>query len=558
MSISERLGRAAVPLWAFLLAVAVCAPLFARGYVLSYDMVWVPHLDLQRSELWGLESALPRAVPSDAFSALLGAVLPAMLVQKALLLGSLILAGLGADRLIGSDAMVTRLAAVTLSVWNPFVAERLVLGQWPLLIAYAGLFWLIAGLVRDHGVRWPTVALALAATALTPATGLMGVVVGVIAAWRRASVRVLLIATSLNLPWIVASLLQPNPGQSDPSAVALFDVKSEGSLGRVGSALTLGGIWNSDVVPTSRTLGIAVLFAVLIAATMLLGIAVLYRRLTRLLVVLVVIGGIGISTALSGWLFPDAVAWTIRNVPGGGIIRDGTRWLALLAPLEVVAFGSGVGALSRGVASWRVPAALLVAALPIIAMPDLGWGVGGKLEPVSYPAVWAEARDAIAASTVRGDVVSLPFSAYRAPSWNDGRTVIDPAGRFFDRTTVTNDELTVGGTVIAGEDPRAAAVARALALPESVPRLAALGIGLAVVDTEAPGAEVALAAVGSGTELNLANQGLRVFVVPDAEPSPISPQDRWTMVVAWAVAGSVLGCAIWAAIRSRRRLDLDR
>ncbi len=517
--------------------------------------MWVPHLDLQRNELWGVDSALPRAVPSDAFSALLGSVLPAMLVQKVLLVGALVTAGLGADKLIGSDVLVARLAAVTFAVWNPFVAERLVLGQWPLLIAYAGLFWLLASVRSQDGVRWSTLTLALAATALTPATGLMGVVVGVVAAWRRASVRVLVISLALNLPWIVASLLQPNPGRSDPAAVALFDVKSEGSLGRVGSALTLGGIWNSDVVPTSRTLGIAVLFAVLIAMTMIIGLAVLYRRDGRLGSVLTVVGGIGLITALSGWLFPDAVAWIIRDVPGGGIIRDGTRWLALLAPLEAAAFGAGVGALARGAASWRLPAALLVAALPIIALPDLGWGAGGKLEPVRYPAVWAEARQAIAGSAAGGDVVSLPFSAYRAPSWNGGRTVIDPAGRFFDRTTVTNDELTVGDTLIAGEDPRAAAIARALASSTPGPGLADLGIGLAVVDTDAPGADAALAAVDSGTELPLDNDGLRIFVIPGAESSPVSTKDRRAMVVAWSVAGSVLGCGMWGAIRSRRRLD---
>ncbi|MEO6606403.1 MAG: hypothetical protein ABIN55_12370 [Aeromicrobium sp.] len=546
------LPRAVVPGWVALLALAICAPLFARGYVLTYDMVWVPHLDLHRSELWGLDSALPRAVPSDALVALLGGVLPSMLVQKLVLFGALVGIGLGADQLVRQRPLPARLAAVTFAVWNPLVAERLLLGQWPLLIAYAGLFWLLAALCREDGPRWGVVTIALAATALTPVTGVMGVLVGVVAAWRRGAIRVGIIAVSLNLPWIVASLLQPDPGRSDPAAVAAFDLQGEGSLGRVGSALTLGGIWNSDVVPTSRTLGIAVLFAVLTGLVVAVGMVVLFRGERRLAVVLTVIGTIGVAVALSGWLFPDLVQRVVEDVPGGGIIRDGTRWLVLLAPLEVVALGAGVCALVESSwASWKIPAALLVAVLPVAALPDLAWGGGGALRAVSYPAEWSEARDAISDSTVPGDLVSLPFSAYRAPRWNEGRTVIDPAGRYFDRTTVTNDELNVGRLTIAGEDPRAVSVRKALASSDPLLRLAQVGIGLAVVDTEAPGADEALAAMTSADELELNGTALRIFVIPGADPAPVSSGDRRWTILAWSVAGLSLALGLCGAVRKR-------
>lgn len=546
-----------MPAWSALLAVVVCAPLFASGYALSYDMVWVPHLDLQRSELWGLDSALPRAVPSDAFAALLGAVVPAMVVQKVVLFGALVFAGLGADQLVKWRPAPARLAAVTFAMWNPFVAERLLLGQWPLLIAYAGLFWLIAALCSHEDPRWSTVTLALAATALTPVTGVMGAVVGVIAVGRRGAVRVVFIAVVLNLPWVVASLLQPDPGRSDPAAVALFDLRAEGSLGRVGSALSLGGIWNSEVVPTSRTLGIALFFAVAIGLVMAVGLVVLFRGERRLAMVLTAVGAIGLAVALSGWLFPDLVTRVIADVPGGGIIRDGTRWLALLAPLEAVAFGAGVCALVESrMQSWRIPAALLIASLPIVALPDLGWGGGGALKAVTYPAAWNEAREAIAGSNVPGDIVSLPFSAYRAPSWNHGRTVIDPAGRYFDRTTVTNDELEVSGKTISGEDPRAARIGDVLDGPDPLSRLPAVGIGIIVVDTETPGAAAALRLVDGADELAIGGDELRVFTVPGATPTSVNHRDRRSMTVAWSVAGlALLGGVVGAARAAIRRSD---
>ena len=76
------------------LAVLVLGPALGRGYVLTYDMVWVPDLAL-RSDFLGLGTALPRAVPSDAVVAVLDAVVPGMLLQKLVLLGALVLGGLG-------------------------------------------------------------------------------------------------------------------------------------------------------------------------------------------------------------------------------------------------------------------------------------------------------------------------------------------------------------------------------------------------------------------------------------------------------------------------------
>jgi hypothetical protein len=131
--------------WSVVLSLLVLGPALGWGYVLSYDMVWVPQLDL-RADTLGLGTALPRAVPSDAVIAVLDAVVPAVLLQKAVLLGALVGAGTGAAALVRDRSTPARLVAVTLAVWNPFVVERLVLGHWPLLVGYAVLPWLVVAL----------------------------------------------------------------------------------------------------------------------------------------------------------------------------------------------------------------------------------------------------------------------------------------------------------------------------------------------------------------------------------------------------------------------------
>src|SRR5580698_10874262 len=58
------------------LGLLAVGPGLAPGYILSYDMVFVPHAPVTAATL-GLAGGPPRAVPSDAVMAALSAVLPA-------------------------------------------------------------------------------------------------------------------------------------------------------------------------------------------------------------------------------------------------------------------------------------------------------------------------------------------------------------------------------------------------------------------------------------------------------------------------------------------------
>ena len=125
-----------------MLALLLLGPALAPGYVLSYDMVWVPDLDM-RSDFLGLATSLPRVVPSDAVVAVLDSVVPGMVLQKVVLLGSLVAGGLGAARLVPDLSLVGKLAVISCYQWSPLVAERLLIGHWPVLIAWACLPWVL-------------------------------------------------------------------------------------------------------------------------------------------------------------------------------------------------------------------------------------------------------------------------------------------------------------------------------------------------------------------------------------------------------------------------------
>lgn len=535
--------------WSALLAVLVGLPWFRPGYVLSYDMVWVPRLDLGRADLWGLGSALPRAVPSDAVVAVLGAAVDPQLVQRVVLLGALVLAGVGGARLLPSAGLAGRLAAATLAIWNPYVLERLAIGQWPMLLGYAGLLWLLSELRRDDP-RLRTVVLALAATALTPAGGLMGLVAGVVAGRRLGIVQVALVAVLLNAPWWVAAVLRGGTPDADAAGVDAFALRAEGALGHVGTALSLGGIWNRDVVPDGRGEGLSLVLTVVVWAVALLGLVVLARTRRTELLPVGLVAAVGLGVALAGWAAPDLLRDLVERDGSAALLRDGARYLALVAPALVLGFGAGVDALvraaePRGLAAVPAVVGLLV---PLALLPSLANGIGGRLEPVAYPRSWDVARGLVADSGSRGDLLVLPFSAYRAPAWNANRPVLDPAGRFFDRTTITDDRLVVRGRTVAGEDPRAARVRRALAA-DDVPRsLRRAGIGLVVLDRTAPGAQRAARQVRGLRPLG--GTDLRVLLVPRARAAAVPDADRAVMTGVWVVWGVVVGGAVLGSVRA--------
>lgn len=133
------------------LGLLALGPGLRRGFLLSYDMVVVPREPFSAA-MAGLAGGPPRAVPSDAVLAVAGRVLPADIVQKLVLLAIFALACAGAAELLRGEHWLARLAAGAYYAWNPFVAERLIIGQWALLLGYAGLPWVLRAALRDP---WP-------------------------------------------------------------------------------------------------------------------------------------------------------------------------------------------------------------------------------------------------------------------------------------------------------------------------------------------------------------------------------------------------------------------
>lgn len=508
--------------WSALLAVVVLGPaLFAPGYVLRGDMVFVP--DQPWKDAWlALDGSVPRAVPMDALISALSLLLPGWLIQKAFLLGSLLLGGVGAAQLVGQRPWFAQIGVITLFLWNPWVAERLLIGQWAFVAGYAALPWVaIAGRrLQDSLASWPMLVVGMGVAALcSPSTGLMAALVamGMVIVKPRLAAIALVVATAViaNLPWLLPAVTVAAPATDGADGFAGFEARGESSLGLLPSLLSLGGIWKTSVVPDVRTNAIVVGLSCIVTLVALAGLWLELRTGDRLLVMgLAAAGGTALLMAALPSL-PGVAALLDRvagGVPGLALLRDSHRYLAPFVLLLLPGLAAVLERLAELAARPRremvgvVVAVLAVA--PAVLLPTMAWGISGSLQPTSYPAEWHDVRRQLEAGE-RGATVVLPWmGSYRGYGWNGHRAMLDPAPRFFPGEVLIDDRVLLRDRMLPTEDSRLADISEALADPESATRLRGLGVRYVLVEKGMrPGVIPRGRVVHDGRELRLVDLG---------------------------------------------------
>jgi hypothetical protein len=500
------------------LGLLAIGPGLAPGFLLSYDMVYVPSPPFSAA-LVGITGGPARAVPSDAVITVAARLMPADVLQKLVLLliftaacsGAAALLAAGWRQVVGNGTrgrpapVLACLVSGCFYAWNPFVAERLLIGQWALLLGYAGLPWVLrevcTGPARIRPGRLLLVLLPAAIGGFA-AMAVTGLAAGPAALARRGAdegwrsgrggrlVTVLAAVLLLSLPWLIPSLLVPV--HTDPQGVNLFAARADTPFGRLGSLVLLSGIWNAQTVPRGYG-GAAAVFWLLIVACAVAG-YLLIGRARRMWPGLGLAGLIGLLIAAIGITSPTrAVLRDLVAVsPGFAILRDGQQFVAALGLTEAIGFGAAVAWLldrrrsaRRSYRAEPAAVALGVMALlaPLLMLPGLAWGVAGRLRPAEYPADWLMARQVIDGSTQPGSVLLLPWAAYRRYPWNHGEAVYDPWNKLLSREVISNDGLQVGHQTLAQESAASIRLNRIVtAAGPLTAKLRSAGVRYVVVD----------------------------------------------------------------------------
>ncbi|WP_173529882.1 hypothetical protein [Nonomuraea antri] len=507
---SSRAGIAAALLGLALGCLAL-GPALAWGFTLIQDMVFVPEPAFSRFT-FGLAGGAARVVPSDAVVTALAQVLPAELVQKLILLAIFVLGCSGAALLVPSQALGPRLVAGAFYVWNPYVAERLLIGQWALLLGYAGLPWVVRAVCAR---RWPFLAMLPAAVggfAAMTVSAITAVPLALFGPGRWAAfARVAVVVGLFSLPWLAVTALRPEGLTGDPAGVDAFASRADGPFGVVASLLSLSGIWNAYSVPPGYDTVIGALARLALVLAGVAGFALLGRGLDCRRG-LAAAAAAGLAIALAGVSEPGRVAlrWLVESWGGFAVFRDAQQFNAPLALLAAVGLGLLTEAARGALARPRWLGAL--ALVPVAVLPTMAWGALGALGSVPYPDGWRAAREVIRQDRAGGDVLVLPFESYRRFPWNANRAVLDPAQRYFavpGRRVVCADAMRVGELVVRSEDPRAQEVERVLEGPS--PDLPGAGFRYVVVNAGTPDEQRRFAAWLAAARLVTSTSELRLY-----------------------------------------------
>jgi hypothetical protein len=548
------------------LGLLALGPGLRRGFLLSYDMVFVPREPFAAA-LPGLAPA--RAVPSGLLVAAASRVVPADVVQKLVLLAIFVLGCAGVAALLDREPLLARLAGGAFYAWNPYVAERLIIGQWALLLGYAGLPWALRAVLHAGQARWrwagrlclslvPAVIGGFAAMAIT---ALVVVPAALLTLSARRVAIVLAALAAGSLPWLIPSL--QHAVYADPAGVAAFAARADTPFGTIGSLLMLGGAWNAQTVPKAYGGAWSALWLVIVIAALAGALRAraggpaedspAHHRWPGLGVAAaagLVIACIGVTSAGRDLLRAVTAAF-----PGAALLRDGQQFVAPLALLEATGFGIAVAwAMNPGSFGLRWPltgtdavsdrlrvpwceqrredrrngprglgrptgagvtgAVIGTFALlaPVLLLPGLAWGAAGRLRPAWYPAGWLAAARIIDASPARGDVLLLPWQTYRTPSWNHGEVMFDPWSLLLSRPVIWNDGTRVGDVELAPDDPRArrldGVIGGAGPLTAS---LSAAGVRFVLDDQDEPGQ---VGARLPGAVILVRQPGLTVYRLP--------------------------------------------
>jgi len=406
-----------------------------------------------------------RGWPLDAVTWLLAPVVSPGAQQALMLGGALVLAGCGAGLLVNRLGPAAAVAAAGLAVWNPYVAERLLLGQPPTLLGYAAVPWVVLAARAPLGLapRLLLLALAAAPAALTPWGGVMALAVAVAATltrrdrgWRDALAASGVVLV-LCLPWVVPSLLAGGV-PADPDGALAFSLADDTGMGVFVSAAMGGGVWAEAAQPLSRTDRVSQAGSLLVLAGAAIGIAAVWHTRSRRLGIVALLALLG-PAALGAVLSGPAVGLVAaaQAVPGLSLLRDQHRMLfpGVLATAVLAAVGVGLVARSAGRVAGGVAAAAALA-LAVTSVVDLPKDVQAGYRPAVYPAGWGQVVGALDATGVPPTVLSLPWQPLRRTDWATPQAFLDPTPRAVSGTVLVSTTFTDrrdGGLVVVDDAP---------------------------------------------------------------------------------------------------------
>ena len=474
----RRRGDLLVPAIYAVLALAVAAPLLAPGFVLTLDFAPTPDPGIPES-YWGIPEGThvgpPSRLPLELVTAGFGEVGLAAVAEKLLLLAIVFLAGWGMHRLVRDRVSAAEAAvfAGVLFAINPFVYDRLITGQWYLLLGYALLphaYRAFIGALERRGrlAPWIFGALFIATGAASPhmAALLLVLCVFTLLAWApkirrdpgilRAPAAALALGLLPSLYWLL-----PTPGVEDlwrhvgSEQLELYRSVGDEDWGLLATLAGLSGYWNNPD-PMREFLPVWPLLTLTLLVLSAWGAALRRAEGTTWAVAAAGILGLVLALGEASAVTRDAYTFLLDEIAPLRSFREPQKGVALLAfayaflsAFAVDDFLAHPPRLRHG----RTLLAAAVIALPLLFGFRLFGGLWGELETSDYPSSWAEADEVLEREAADSRTLFLPWHGYLVLDFADGRVVANPAPGYFHSPILSSRSVGEGAGLADESDP---------------------------------------------------------------------------------------------------------
>lgn len=588
------LARAAWP-WFLSVTIAaiICGPALTPGHLLIRDMVFVPNLTFTPNT-WGTGTALPRAVPSDGYIAIADNLIPGHYLGGGILLATLTSLGVGIYRLAQryKNTLFTATTATILALWNPYIASRLAIGHWALLVGIAALPWLI------NAKTTPGRIIAATFTAFTPTSGLLAATWLVATSSRTTITGRVALAAATNAPWIFAGLAHAHHATTTTGSARLFTPSGstplpDGPLDAAISTLIGAGIWNTATSPPDTNTWPATILALAILALGIMGLGIMGLGSTGL-------GSLGWhSTKFSPDTpnkthpakkptpndtshpdYPDhttaticwALTWTTftlltsipaihplldhltATIPGTGILRDSQKYTAPLILCTATAAPLALTHITHKLPNHAQKTTLLaLASLPIITNPHTAIGLNHQLTPTHYPHHWHHIAQHLHNHPTPTTTAILPQNIYLNTTWTGPNPHLDPLPRLLPGHTIATDTLTIDGHPASSEDQAAQHLTHTLTTGGNLATL-----GITHIAHHGPAHTHNHSALGDA-KVVVSGDDLTLYEVVNPNPTvakplqPLSGWRVWLVYTGWGLHLLVLGVGLAGAARQLRK-----
>lgn len=436
--------------------------LLLPGYVLTLDMVFVPHVPPATIKLGGYWNAALFRLPMY----LLGLLIPGWLVQKFMFLVLFIALPLHGYRYLlpSSTQARTRAFVALFYTFNPFVYTRFLAGQWTILIAYSFLPIVYYFATKTgQGDRKSAVLLGLTLVltfAFSLHLGVVALFVWLFALLGAMSPRLLrawignLVAGAIllvgTLYWTIPAFFRKGNSLLEiinDRHIEAFKTVSDPLIGTLGNVLALYGFWGEhepwaqQFIWAKQAAPIWIVSGLVLAVMIMLGVVKLLRERTTRRVALAMLGlgfvavvfacGVGDTPfrSFNEWLFAHLEFWKG--------FRDSQKWSAVL--VMVYAFFAGHGLEGRYTNQKTI---LASGAVLLYTFPML-FGFSNQLKPVWYPESWTQVND-ILKQDKDCKAIFLPWHSYFSLKFNHNLLTANPAKDFFSCNMIVSRQVELG------------------------------------------------------------------------------------------------------------------